>query len=240
MSAGLEQLFSRVAPYYDFLNRVLSLNQDRSWRRRIVAEMRLEEGGRVLDMCTGTGEIALALARKNPSGMVCALDFSREMLGRALRKIVAGRLQERIRLVQADALAPPFPPRTFDAVAVGFGLRNLSDPCQGIGQIAALLKPGGRAAILEFSPPRAHLLGKAARFYLMRVLPKIASVCGGDSAAYRHLSSSISTFLSPAQIVSCMAANGFENIRIRPMCGEVVYAYFGEVSHIKTETGPVG
>jgi len=216
----LSTLFSQIAPRYDLLNHTLSLNIDRSWRRKLVNRADMQPGDRVLDVCAGSGDVAVEFAEHQADVRIIGLDFSYEMLALARAKVRAGGHQHQIHTALGDAFALPFDDGTFDVVSIAFGLRNLSDRGQGIAEMARVLKPGGRLLILELLPPPAGLLGKLYAIYLDRLLPLIGGLVSGSPRAYRYLATSVESFLTPEQVLALMADAGLHNLEAdRLTCG---------------------
>lgn len=168
---AVERMFSAIAPRYDFLNRLLSAGYDRAWRRQAVAATALPREGILLDVCTGTADLALEAARQFPDARIVGVDFSRPMIALGAAKIGGARLTDRVRLEVAQAEALPFADGSFDAVTVAFGLRNLPDRLPGLREMCRVLRPGGRAVILEFTTPPGALLRRAYLWYFHRVSP---------------------------------------------------------------------
>ena len=205
-------MFAEIAPRYDFLNHFLSLNVDRRWRRRAVRALGLEPGARVLDICTGTADLALELeqALRPSGGRVVGSDFTPEMLriGEAKRRRSGAAS---LRLVAADSLALPFADGSFDAVTVAFGIRNVCDLASGLREMLRVLKPGGQAAILEFSPPERGLLRGVFELYFRKVLPAIGHWVSG-SKAYVYLPESVGEFPSVRRFAEILRECGFDPV----------------------------
>jgi len=214
-------MFSRAASHYDLLNHLMSLRRDVAWRRRLVATLDAAPAGAVLDLATGTGDVALAISGRR----VLGADFCYEMLHLARRK--GGRRGTPLTLVAADALALPFADDEFDAATVAFGIRNVSDLEAGIAEMARVVRPGGRVVILEITAPR-HL----RRFYGMwfdRVVPLLGTVLGRDGAAYGYLPASVKRFPEPRELAGTMAAAGLGDIRWQLFAGGIVALHYGRV-----------
>lgn len=214
-------MFGRVAPRYDFLNHLLSLNIDRRWRARTVARLRpvLERpGSRALDICCGTGDLTLALARAS-AGRVTGVDFSHPMLIAARRKGA--------HVIEADALALPVPDESFDLVTSAFGFRNLANYEAGLREIRRALKPGGTAAILEFSTPPNAAFAALYRFYSRRILPAVGGALSGDAGAYRYLPESVRKFPDAEGLAAMMREAGFEDVCFERMTGGIVALHAG-------------
>ncbi len=203
----VRRMFSEIAPRYDLLNRLLSLGVDQAWRRRAVALALEKAPRRILDLATGTGDLALLLKARAPGAEVVGVDFAPPMLDLARKK--AERRGLGVVFLEANALALPFPTGAFDAVTVAFGFRNFADYPGGLREIHRVLAPGGRAVILEFPPPPKGLLGRAYRFYFHRVLPFLGGVISGRPEAYRYLPESVDRFPSPEALKALMEAQGF-------------------------------
>lgn len=221
-------MFSAIAVRYDFLNHLLSWNIDRRWRRMLVEYAGIKPGERILDVCTGTGDLAIRFTRSDKSSEIIGIDFSEEMLQIAQKKMERKGLSDRIRLLQGDALHLPFENDSFDVVSIGFGLRNLTDRKGGILEMARVLKKYGRILILEFAPPRNNLFGLGYNVYLKTAIPVIGGIVSGSMDAYRYFSSSIAGFLQPAEIVELMGSANLRNILCQPLTKGIAYIYRGE------------
>lgn len=218
-------LFAQIAGRYDLLNHVLSLSIDRLWRRRLVTSAGVAGGGRsAIDICSGTGDIALALHRAG-RGRVTGVDFSREMLSVAQKKAAGRGGAGAIALVCADALSLPFADGAFDVATMGFGLRNLADYRAGIAEAARVVKPGGAVLILEFAPPENTAILFGYRLYLRFAIPIIGGILTGRRAAYEHLADTIAGFLGPRQVVEMMADCGLSNPAATRLTGGIAYIY---------------
>lgn len=222
----IRRAFSEIAPRYDLLNHLLSLNIDRSWRRRAVEVLGWERvpGGLYLDLCAGTFDLSVALAaRSGFHGRVVACDFAQAMLVRGRRKL-AGLA---VRPVCADALRLPFPDATFDGAMVAFGVRNLADMGAGLEELARVLRPGGGLAILEFSVPPNPLLRGLYLVYFRRLLPVVGRVVSGHPWAYSYLPASVLEFPGPRGLAERMAAAGFVEVTWELLCGGIAAIHTG-------------
>ncbi len=206
--AAVRAMFDRIARRNDLLNAVLSFGADARWRRRAARVADPGRSGRALDVACGSGRLALELGRLASAGLVVGLDFSPRMLE------VAARAAPGPRYVRGDALALPFPEGSFDAVTVAFGLRNLADPERGLREMLRVLRPGGRAVVLEFVRPGRGPVGRAYRAYLRHLLPRIGGWVSGDRQAYRYLSDTVDAYLAPGELVGLAAAAGWREPRI--------------------------
>lgn len=224
----VQEMFAEIAPRYDFLNRVLSFGIDRRWRKRVRRRLALGTEDRLLDLCCGTGDVALELAQDGVE--VIGADFTFPMLPLARAKH-ARRSALRISWAAADAQALPFPDASFDAITISFGIRNVADPQRAIRECARVLKPGGRLAVLEFFPIRNRLWGALFRFYFHHVLPLIAKIVkAGRTGAYRYLPESVAGFATPEQFAAWMSDAGFEEVRDEPLTGGVARLLWGKVA----------
>lgn len=220
-------MFDRIAPRYDLLNRVMTAGLDGRWREHAAAAADVAAGGSALDCCTGTGDLALALARRTtPSGRVVGLDFAENMLevGRAKAR---DRGVEGVEFVRGDALALPFPDDAFDAATVAFGIRNLSDLDAGLHEMARVVRPGGRVVVLEITTPE-----RLRRFYQAwfdRLVPVLGRALGKDGAAYAYLPASVRRFPPPRALAARMAGAGLEDVRWRTFAGGIVALHHGRV-----------
>jgi demethylmenaquinone methyltransferase/2-methoxy-6-polyprenyl-1,4-benzoquinol methylase len=214
---GVRRMFDRIAPVYDTMNRLMSAGLDQRWRR-IAAEAAVRPGDRVLDACCGTGD--LALAAHAVGGRVTGLDFSERMLDRAARK------SEEVEWMRGDALQLPFDDGSFDAVTVGFGVRNLEDLGNGLGEFRRVLKPGGRLAVLEITQP-AGPLAPFFRLWFDGLVPLAGKLLPGGSA-YTYLPASVRRFPGPVEFAGLMRRAGFEPVAYRLFAGGIVALHVGE------------
>jgi demethylmenaquinone methyltransferase / 2-methoxy-6-polyprenyl-1,4-benzoquinol methylase len=210
-------MFAEIAPRYDLVNRMLSGGIDVWWRHVTVSRAAPPPTGAVLDVCTGTGDLALAYRAKCGHGVrVVASDFCRPMLDRGIEK--SAKTGAAIEWVEADAMALPFPDATFDLVTVAFGLRNIADTSRGLAEMARVCKPGGRLAILEFSLPKNGIIRNAYLWYFRRVLPFIGNtVARNRSDAYTYLNQSVEAFPSGEALASFVRAAGFDRVEMVPL-----------------------
>ena len=207
-AAAVEAMFDRIAHRYDLLNTVLSFGADARWRRRAARAAAAPADGRALDVACGSGKLTAELRRGTTGGLVLGLDFSRQMLE------VAARERPGPRYVRGDGLDLPFPDCTFDAVTVAFGLRNFADPERGLVEMRRVLRPGGRAVVLEFVRPKRGPLGGTYRSYLIHVLPRVGGWISGDKHAYRYLSDTVDAYRTPEELVDLARRAGWRDAGI--------------------------
>jgi demethylmenaquinone methyltransferase/2-methoxy-6-polyprenyl-1,4-benzoquinol methylase len=214
-------MFNDIAPHYDFLNHFLSLGFDHLWRRRLARDVAKRNPQHILDVATGTGDLALLLQRKTAAA-VTGVDIAGEMLAVAKKK---ARSRERLRFVQAQAEALPFADSSFDAVTVAFGVRNFEQLPQGLAELRRVLKPGGTLAVLELTTPLPFPLKQLYRFYSFRLIPFFGRLISAHRAAYRYLPQSIDTFPQREAFLSELARAGFTAPHCRPFTGGVCCFY---------------
>jgi demethylmenaquinone methyltransferase / 2-methoxy-6-polyprenyl-1,4-benzoquinol methylase len=216
-------MFGAIAGRYDTLNHVLSLSLDASWRRRAAAEACPEPGLRVLDLCGGTGDLSIALLRsKNRPSVVACCDFARPMLARAAVKLERRGFSASSVTLEGDALRLPFADGAFDAVTVGFGVRNLADMRAGLLEMSRVLVPGGRLVILEFSRPSGPVLSRLYSFYLKQVVPRLGDGASGTTGPYRYLARTIADFPEPDLLAGVVRESGFSAVGWQPLSGGIV------------------
>jgi demethylmenaquinone methyltransferase/2-methoxy-6-polyprenyl-1,4-benzoquinol methylase len=229
--ARIRRMFGEIAPWYDFLNHLLSLNIDKRWRTRTakLVPPGPAEHGPILDLCTGTGDLALTYDRASGGTVpIIGADFCHEMLVRAARKVAEAGAAQRVRFVEADAQALPFPADTFQLVTVAFGLRNITDTDRGLAEMVRVARPGGRVAILEFSKPRHWLLGRLYRWYFRYALPLIGQIlCRNKESAYRYLPESVLKFPDYEELAAKLRANGLTEVKYEPLTFGIATLYVG-------------
>jgi len=231
-AAHVREMFGRIAPRYDLLNHLLSLDIDKIWRRRVARQFSAvlhDPNARVLDLCCGTGDLAFAFRKEAPEGAeIIGSDFVPGMLVRARSKAEALRTSNaNMQFVEADALALPFAEATFDLVSCAFGFRNLANYERGMEEILRVLKPGGAVAILEFAEPRGRVFGAAYRFYFRHVLPRLGGWISGNSSAYTYLPSSVSKFPSPEKLQQQFQGAGYAGVEFKRWTGGIVTLHTG-------------
>jgi demethylmenaquinone methyltransferase/2-methoxy-6-polyprenyl-1,4-benzoquinol methylase len=225
----IRRMFNSIAPRYDLLNHLLSLNVDRYWRWRTTRLVPPVDSAPILDVCTGTGDLALAYDRAAAGrAPVVGADFCHEMLVRATHKAERRRAADRVRFVEADAQHLPFPDDQFQIVCVAFGLRNVTDTDRGIAEMVRVTKPGGRVAILEFSRPRGWFFGRMYRFYFRRLLPLVGGLVSRDrDNAYRYLPESVMEFPDGEALAERLRGHGLTEVRWHPFTFGIATLYVG-------------
>jgi demethylmenaquinone methyltransferase/2-methoxy-6-polyprenyl-1,4-benzoquinol methylase len=226
--ARIAGMFDAIAPRYDLLNRVLSAGLDRRWRDIAVDSLRLPPNAVALDLCTGTADLALAIARRTATVRVLGVDFAGAMLRLGLGKIRAARLGSRVRLVRGDAMQIPMADGSCDGATVGFGIRNVSEPAVALRELARVLKPGARVAILEFGQPRIPGVRTLYAWYFRYLLPLVGRLVSKHQSAYSYLPASVGTFPTPPQFVQMCETSGFSRARAIPLTFGIVYLYVAE------------
>jgi demethylmenaquinone methyltransferase / 2-methoxy-6-polyprenyl-1,4-benzoquinol methylase len=225
----IRRMFAEIAGGYDRMNHLLSLGVDRYWRWRTAREVRPEGEEPILDLCCGTGDLALAYFRRSGGRVpIVGADFCREMLVIHDRKRRQAGAAERIALVEADAMQLPFADAQFQIVAVAFGLRNVSDADQALREMVRVLRPAGRLAVLEFSMPTLRPLRAAYGLYFRRVLPRVGRWLAGDKRdAYNYLPASVAEFPAGEALAQRMRDAGLGSVRFRPLTLGVATLYVG-------------
>ena len=208
-------MFERIAPRYDLLNRLMSLDLDRAWRRRVVEAARPAQGALVLDAGAGTGDLPLVVAQEGSARRVIGIDLSAAMLARGRRKAAKAGLERCIDLLQADVTQLPFADGTFECITTAFMVRNLGDLSAALAELQRVLIGGGRLAILEITRPRPGFASALFTFYFRRIVPLLGGLISGDRAAYRYLPASVDRFLSAEDLAAALRRAGFRNVRFR-------------------------
>ncbi|MDQ2645767.1 MAG: bifunctional demethylmenaquinone methyltransferase/2-methoxy-6-polyprenyl-1,4-benzoquinol methylase UbiE [Myxococcota bacterium] len=223
---GSGAMFDAIAARYDLLNRLLSFGIDQRWRKLTARSLELTESSRILDLATGTCDLAIRVARHAPGVSVVGVDPSERMLEVGQRKLEQLGLADRIKLEVGDAQRLPFADRSFDGVCIAFGIRNVPDRSRALAEMARVTRPGGRIAILELSEPRGNVLGALARFHVHTVVPWLGSVLSG-SREYRYLQRSIAAFPPAETFAEQMRISGVTPLAVRPLTFGVCHLYVG-------------
>jgi demethylmenaquinone methyltransferase/2-methoxy-6-polyprenyl-1,4-benzoquinol methylase len=219
-------MFDAIAGKYDFLNHLLSAGIDRRWRRQAIQTLGLTGRERVLDLCTGTGDLAIASLDAVPgAARVVGVDFAGAMLRIGVEKARTRQLAGRLTLVRGDATCIPAADRSVDCVTIAFGIRNVQNTAAACDEIHRVLSPGGRLAVLEFGIPTTPGLRAAYLWYFNRVLPRIGSLVSRHNAAYGYLPASVGAFASPDEFVKILRHSGFSDVRAVPLTFGIVYLY---------------
>jgi demethylmenaquinone methyltransferase/2-methoxy-6-polyprenyl-1,4-benzoquinol methylase len=221
-------MFDRIAPRYDLMNRLMTFGMDQRWRRFVVARAAPPPRGVALDVATGTGDIAIALARRiGPGGAVIATDFSREMMhpgpGKAAKAGVGGT----VRFMAADALRLPFPDDAFDCATTGFAMRNVTDVERAFREMCRVVKPGGRVVCLEVAKPRFPPVRWLHGLYFRRIVPRIGRIVTGQREAYTYLPESARTFPQPPALAAIMERAGLRDVRFHRLSLGAVAVHVG-------------
>ena len=226
-SDRVRDMFAQIASKYDLMNHLLSLNVDKYWRSATVKRVHVSGQAPILDLCTGTGDLAFAFHRVHPQVPVVGADFCPEMLDVARQK-QRRRHIDNIRFVEASAMDLPFDDDEFQVVSVAFGIRNVEDTDRGLAEIARVCRPGGQVAILEFSQPSVWPLNHLYQFYFRRILPRVGQMmASNDKSAYEYLPSSVNEFPSGQAFAERLTAAGFRDIAVQPMTLGIATLYVG-------------
>jgi demethylmenaquinone methyltransferase/2-methoxy-6-polyprenyl-1,4-benzoquinol methylase len=221
-------MFNAIAPRYDLLNHVLSVGLDRRWRDRAVDALAVPAAARVLDLCTGTADLAVATVRRVPGASVIGVDFAGTMLGLGLEKIRRLGMAGAIRLVQGDATQIPIATASCDAATIAFGIRNVSEPGRALSELARVLRPRGRLAILEFGQPNIPGISTLYSWYFRYLLPAVGRLVSEHNSAYSYLPASVGAFPRPADFAGIIATHGFSQVKAVPLTFGIVYLYIAE------------
>lgn len=214
-TSSVAAMFNSIAPSYDFLNHMLSLGIDKLWRRRLVKRLLCNNPREVLDVATGTADLALVMAKRSPTVKIVGIDISESMLAIGMVKVKKWKFLERITLKKASALCIPSPDNHFDAAMVAFGVRNFEDLAQGLKEICRVLKPGGELGVLEFSMPRHWPFNALYRFYFLKFLPWVGGKVSGNRQAYTYLPESVLSFPQGEAFAQILISSGFNDVEIR-------------------------
>ena len=222
----VEQMFDNIAPTYDKLNHIMSLNIDRVWRRRVMRIVRRAKAHKIMDVATGTGDLAIAMAKRVDRTQILGVDLSEEMLAVARRKVEKQGLEERIMLEKGDAEnLDMVASESIDAATVAFGVRNFENIERGLSEIYRTLKPGGKLVVLEFSMPKNRLVRWVYSQYAHRLLPRIGGMISKDKKAYTYLPDSVEEFPAPERFAEVLRSVGFTRVKTRSQSFGIAYIY---------------
>jgi len=224
----VKQMFDNIAPTYDFLNHALSLNIDKVWRRKAIKSIATINPKRILDIATGTGDLAIAALKLHPDSVV-GVDISEGMIRVGKQKIIARGCQDIISLQTADSEDLPFEDNQFDAITVAFGVRNFESPKRGLKEMQRVLKPGGRLVVLEFMMPHLFPFKQLYQFYFQKILPLIGKIISKDFSAYQYLPDSVQKFPQGESFVKMLKEAGFEKSSYKSLSFGIAGLYIGEL-----------
>lgn len=223
-NSSIKEIFSIVAPRIDLLNRIFSLGLDSLWRKRLIFLSGIKVGDRVLDACTGTGEVALLIEKKvRPSGAVTGVDFCEEMLEIAMRKTNSHK--KNISFILSDARTFPFPDNTFNVVTVAFGMRNITDTVPALREIKRVIKPGGRFFCLELTRPEKKWVLPLYKLYVFKIIPFLGKIAVKSGTPYMYLPRSIDAFYPPEEFKGLIQGCGFQSVTVNSMSFGVATIY---------------
>jgi demethylmenaquinone methyltransferase/2-methoxy-6-polyprenyl-1,4-benzoquinol methylase len=223
----VREIFSTITEKYDFLNHLLSLGRDIAWRRSAVDKMRFFRTYRLLDVATGTGDLAIEAANRHPCIRVIGVDFVREMMDLGRLKIEKSRLSDRIQLLMSDALALPSPDDSFDVTGIAFGIRNIPNKIRVLREMMRVVVPGGQVMVLEMTFPRNRFIQGIYHIYLNQMLPALARAFSPNPAAYSYLADSITHFPTPEGFIGLMHEAGLKKVKIYPLSLGITHLYIG-------------
>ena len=224
-TSPIATMFNRISPKYDALNHLLSFNIDKVWRRKTAKAVAKHHPKTILDLATGTADLAIALAKYNSQAHIIGMDISEKMLEIGKGKVAKKSLEDQIELHIGDAAVLPFEDNHFDAVTIAFGVRNFEDLRKGLFEISRVLKPNGQAVILEFSMPEMFPIKQVYRFYFKRLLPKIGRIVSKDASAYIYLPSSVECFPKPKDFLEMLTRHGLKEGQMKTMTWGITTLY---------------
>lgn len=221
----VREMFDSIAPAYDFMNRAMTMGIDKLWRRKAATLVARSHPASILDIATGTGDMAIRLARRVTSATVTGVDLSQGMIDIGRVKVESANLEGRVKLLQGDSLDLPFDDNAFDAVTVAYGVRNFQDIVAGYREICRVLKPGGRIVVLELSTPRNPLVKPFYKLYTRCIIPAVGRMVSHDVRAYTYLPESIAAVAQGKEMLALMQRAGFTDTAWRPMTMGVCSLY---------------
>ena len=221
------EMFTSIAPRYDFLNRLLSVGQDKYWRQRAIDLLDPMGNERILDVATGTGDVVIEVAKRNLSVKIFGIDFSQRMLDLGRIKIARNGYNQAVSLQIGSGECLPFADESFDGVICAFGIRNFADVQLGLREFFRVLKPGGRVVVLEFSIPQNQFLKTAYEWYFNLILPKIGNIISGHSNAYSYLPESVANFPSQKKFIKWIEKIGFKKVSFSELTFGIVSIHRG-------------
>jgi demethylmenaquinone methyltransferase/2-methoxy-6-polyprenyl-1,4-benzoquinol methylase len=224
---GSGEMFNGIAKRYDFVNRLMSMGQDRRWRKLIARELDCSEGARVLDLATGTADVAIEITKAYPTASVTGLDPSEEMMRHGTAKIAELGLSQRIELVKGDAQDLPWEDDSFEGSCISFGIRNVPDRAKALSEMQRVTKPGCRVVVLEAGEPRDGFLAPFVRFHIHHIMPLLGSILSGSSE-YRYLQTSIKAFPPADEFCALMEEAGLTDVSVRHLMFKSVQLYSGQ------------
>lgn len=224
----VSRMFGRIAPYYDFLNHLLSAGVDTVWRKQAIRQLQGRPVRTLLDVATGTADLALEASRQLKPERIVGIDISREMLDIGRSKVSRRGLEGLIELIEGDSENLPFADNTFDAVTVAFGVRNYEDLEKGLAEMRRVLKGGGRLVVLEFSRPRGFPFRQLFNFYFANILPLIGRLTSKDPKAYRYLYESVQAFPDGEDFITILEKAGYKSNQCIPLTLGICSIYTGE------------
>lgn len=223
----VEAMFNDIAPKYDFLNHFLSLGIDKAWRRKVIRRIINDKPSSVLDIATGTADLAIMLAKKSPDVKITGVDLAENMLEIGRKKVANLNLSNQITLQQGDSLLLPFSNNSFDSAMVAFGVRNFEDPVKGMAEVCRVLREKGKFYVLEFSMPRKFPMAQVYRFYFRFILPLIGRLVSGNSMAYTYLPDSVHAFPDGQNFIDLMEKAGFKSCKCKKLSFGIATIYEG-------------
>ena len=225
-------MFDRISPKYDALNHLLSFNIDKVWRRKTAKVVAKSNPKAILDLATGTADLTIELAKRNPQARIIGVDFSEKMLAIGKEKVLQQNFEDQIELVQGDAANLPFPDNSFDAVTIAFGVRNFENLDKGLSEMFRVMKPEGQVVILEFSNPEKFPVKQVYRLYFKYILPKIGEWVSKDKSAYSYLPASVEKFPKPDDFLQILSNKGLKNGAKKSLSMGIATMYWGNKAGI--------